>query len=552
MKNVRRSVGMLLRAAACAGLCMSAQAQDASVATPFREHIEVPVQAPVIRNFHVTSLGRVLDDGSGYSPRACNQLSTWTDANFGGGSFNAQAGFAEQEMFAATYTVPAADWPIKINLAEVIFATSNATVSTTTQWTIQFWEGIPTTGVRAFSESSDDVILPHIRMGPGTNGVNVQFSIDPNDPDQLILNDNGSHQFTIGWRIDRHNNQTSNPCLVAPPTASNAFPTTDVSGLQRPTENWLFGVNCGSFGCPANGGWARFSQLPTFCRPTGDIVTRVTWSSIGCQPGTGACCLPDGSCEIREEFDCTNSGGTYRGEFTSCSTANCPTPTGACCLSNGNCLVLSPANCTVVGGSYLGNGVACGAGSLCPLGACCLPDGSCGGSMSEVACLNAGGQFRGVGTTCSNSTCPTGGCCLPNGSCSLQTQIQCTSQSGTWRGANTTCVGANCPQPTGACCISSGCIALTAADCALIPGSSWAGALTTCADLNSNGTADACESGTPCPADFNQDGGVDGADIESFFVTWEAGSTDADVNQDGGIDGADIETFFVAWEAGGC
>jgi hypothetical protein len=93
---------------------------------------------------------------------------------------------------------------------------------------------------------------------------------------------------------------------------------------------------------------------------------------------------------------------------------------------------------------------------------------------------------------------------------------------------------------------------LTAADCALIPGSSWAGALTTCADFNSNGTADACESGVPCPADFNQDGGVDGADIESFFVTWEAGSTDADVNQDGGIDGADIETFFVAWEAGGC
>jgi autotransporter-associated beta strand protein len=56
----------------------------------------------------------------------------------------------------------------------------------------------------------------------------------------------------------------------------------------------------------------------------------------------------------------------------------------------------------------------------------------------------------------------------------------------------------------------------------------------------------------PCPADFNQDGGVDGGDIESFFSAWEAADTSADVNYDGGVDGGDIETFFHAWEAGGC
>ncbi len=56
----------------------------------------------------------------------------------------------------------------------------------------------------------------------------------------------------------------------------------------------------------------------------------------------------------------------------------------------------------------------------------------------------------------------------------------------------------------------------------------------------------------PCPADFNQDGGVDGADIESFFVAWQNGDPSADVNEDGGIDGGDVETFFRAWEAGGC
>jgi len=55
-----------------------------------------------------------------------------------------------------------------------------------------------------------------------------------------------------------------------------------------------------------------------------------------------------------------------------------------------------------------------------------------------------------------------------------------------------------------------------------------------------------------CPADFNKDGGVDGGDVESFFIDWEAGTGCSDTNLDGGIDGGDIETFFLAWEAGGC
>ncbi len=55
-----------------------------------------------------------------------------------------------------------------------------------------------------------------------------------------------------------------------------------------------------------------------------------------------------------------------------------------------------------------------------------------------------------------------------------------------------------------------------------------------------------------CPADFNGDGGVDGGDVDAFFVSWEAGDPSADVNFDGGVDGGDVDTFFVAWEAGGC
>ncbi|MCX5690725.1 MAG: hypothetical protein NTV94_13250 [Planctomycetota bacterium] len=57
---------------------------------------------------------------------------------------------------------------------------------------------------------------------------------------------------------------------------------------------------------------------------------------------------------------------------------------------------------------------------------------------------------------------------------------------------------------------------------------------------------------TGCPADFNADGGVDGADVNAFFGAWEAGDSSADVNCDGGVDGSDIDVFFPAWENGGC
>lgn len=57
----------------------------------------------------------------------------------------------------------------------------------------------------------------------------------------------------------------------------------------------------------------------------------------------------------------------------------------------------------------------------------------------------------------------------------------------------------------------------------------------------------------PCSiADFNYDGGVDGADLESFYSIWMNGESGGDVNIDGGVDGADIEYFMTYWMAGGC
>ena len=39
---------------------------------------------------------------------------------------------------------------------------------------------------------------------------------------------------------------------------------------------------------------------------------------------SGACCLPDGSCEIRTEEACTTQGGTYQGDATDCVGVECP------------------------------------------------------------------------------------------------------------------------------------------------------------------------------------------------------------------------------------
>jgi hypothetical protein len=70
-------------------------------------------------------------------------------------------------------------------------------------------------------------------------------------------------------------------------------------------------------------------------------------------------------------------------------------------------------------------------------------------------------------------------------------------------------------------------------------------------DLNSEdcGTVGTCPA---CPADFDQDGGVTGADVEAFFLAFEAGDPCGDTDLDGGVTGADVEAFFVAFENGGC
>jgi hypothetical protein len=70
-------------------------------------------------------------------------------------------------------------------------------------------------------------------------------------------------------------------------------------------------------------------------------------------------------------------------------------------------------------------------------------------------------------------------------------------------------------------------------------------------ELTGTGNAGEC-SCPPCIADFNIDGGVDGTDVESFYLVWATGQSCGDTNGDGGVDGSDIEAFFLAWSLGEC
>lgn len=339
-------------------LTATASAQLASFGSSDR-YEPTPIEIDSFDVLSVSTLGQIIHDTEfeGFGQRDCLNDASHTDSTFSSTTWNAQAGFAEHEIMAATYTLPASAFPIKVETLRGLFVTVNTIEVTTTEWSVLVWEGTPETGTLVAEFSSDDVILPHLVMPPGNNGTLIEVSVDPGDPEQIfIFNNGGSNQFSIGFRIDRHNSQTADPCLVAPPSNRNAFPATDIDGLASSAGNWLWALNCGPFGCPP--AWSRFNELGV-CRPSGDWALAAVWSSIDCVPGFGACCKPDGTCEEMFESDCTAVGGTYQGDGSNCADANCPIPTGACCFSTGFCLELSESDCTAAGGTYAGNGTDC-------------------------------------------------------------------------------------------------------------------------------------------------------------------------------------------------
>ncbi len=503
-----RPLSFLTALAMCGAVCSAGEVarSGSEAASPRLQEVTLrPSRTPTV----ATNLwGEPVPSGEGAPLLGCQRVSTHLSNAFDDTQWTAQAGFAEQEIMAASYTISAADFPIRIDTIQGLFVTAQTTVTTTTRYTVFVWEGTPQSGTIVAQFSSDDIILPNLVMPPGNNATLLEVSVDPGDPEQIIVQNNGTATYSIGFRIDEHNNQTQNPCFVAPPSSSNAFPATDTNGLNNPTNNWLFAVDCGLLGCRA--GWSRFSQLG-LCTPSGDWALSATYTSLACTPGVGACCLPDGSCTIDSEGNCTANGGTFQGDGTVCEDVVCEIPPQACCFeSTGGCLNLDPTDC-----------------------------------------LNAGGVPGGVGTTCSTTVCfPEGACCLPDGSCAdgLSPE-ECAALNGTFEGDGTTCASVVCPEPTGSCCFQTGfCLELTEGDC-VNAGGSWGGPGTDCTDVDGDGEPDACQGGGCTDADLAEPFGVlDLADITVFIGAFNAQDPIADLVPPAGVwDLADLSAFVASF-----
>lgn len=121
-------------------------------------------------------------------------------------------------------------------------------------------------------------------------------------------------------------------------------------------------------------------------------------------PAFGACCFNDSTCMILAMADCSNQGGTYQGDGTTCTPNPCPS-IGACCR-NVSCLLLTSSDCDNVGGTYQGDGTICSPNPcIPPTGACCFSGAICI-ELSPTDCTTQSGDYQGDGTTCTPNPCP--------------------------------------------------------------------------------------------------------------------------------------------------
>lgn len=80
---------------------------------------------------------------------------------------------------------------------------------------------------------------------------------------------------------------------------------------------------------------------------------------------TGACCLPDFTCEQQTDSACAALNGTYFGDDVACDDeiVNCEEPAdeiiGACCLPDNSCTVATDSTCLAMSGEFQGEGTKC-------------------------------------------------------------------------------------------------------------------------------------------------------------------------------------------------
>lgn len=504
----------------------------------------------------------------------------------------AQAGFVEGETAAASYTLRAEAFPIEIIFSEIVFVQADGTVvPTTTQYTAFIWNGTPDTGVIAEvgMSNNEGTELPPLVMQTDEQATAVRFQSD----EQIIIDQPGgstapTHTFSVGFRIDEHNDQDDGPLNCSPIGGNlpnpqrNAFPGTTTGPVTNPTQNWLQ-IRSGFLCCPGSDGqWFRFSDLVSGCRPSGDWLIRVQYESLNCD--TGACC--DGTvCTVTTAAECAVENEWFAGQ--TCNPLPCNDPPRACCFADTQgCVNLTSIQCANLGGVIQPQGSDCATYECFPTGSCCLPDGTCVEGITEIQCGAQGGLFNGANTTCAqvtctpglgacctivgcinlsqsdcaqipdssfqgagltcaqNASCP-GACCLPDDSCVKLGEADCLAQSGTFEGLGTVCT-TSCGNtgPDGACCVGSVCTITSELDCT----GTWT-AFVECGP----GACEAPAQGSCCVGAVclvTDAGSCDGEWTEGGVCT-EPDTTccTADFNKDGSTSVGDVLDYLAAWAA---
>jgi V8-like Glu-specific endopeptidase len=281
------------------------------------------------------------------------------------------------------------------------------------------------------------------------------------------------------------------------------------------------------------------SSLSSWLDPTGSGAQAIdSLVPGGGGDPSGACCVGQ-SCTYGTEADCSAIGGSYQGDYVSCTSYPCGgAPEGACCVGE-DCSIMTQADCGSAGGSYKGDNTTCGA-DTCDNGGCEIgwtPDcqGTCFPDYVYEAWIGDGycddGAYIPADYGCDE--CPAGVAMWLN--CDT---FQCDG------GDCTDCDGGG--DPTGACCFGTDCFVTTEAECTG-NGGEYVGNDTTCGSST-------CGSPSTCDADINGDGNVDVSDILAMVSAWGTNDPAADVNGDGTVGVADLLLVIDGWgpcEGGG-
>ncbi|MEE2908290.1 MAG: hypothetical protein VX527_10735, partial [Planctomycetota bacterium] len=71
-----------------------------------------------------------------------------------------------------------------------------------------------------------------------------------------------------------------------------------------------------------------------------------------------ACCFDDGSCQLNGDLECTDAGGAWQGNGTTCDDVACPQP-GACCFMDETCDFVLEPDCIQAKGTFQGELTDC-------------------------------------------------------------------------------------------------------------------------------------------------------------------------------------------------